>query len=369
MSLAPRRIVLLIDSLCQGGAQRQMTTLAILLHQRGHQIEVVIYHPLMFFEPELEEAGVRVTLIQKRSKPARLAAVRRHIRQRKPEVVIAFLATPSIMADLSAFPRRRFAVIVSERTGVGPEPRKGDRVRFQLHRLADAVVANGQNLADYVTRMAPWLEKKVHVIVNSVDLARYHPAPEPVGQVLRIAVLARIAHDKNPMRVLEAMVLFRKRRPHIPVSLDWYGNHLLSEGKPTPEWTALQEGITAAGLDGVFRTHLPVTDVVPLYQQASLILLASQWEGCPNVVCEAMACGRPVIASRVCDNHRLVHEGENGFLFDPTSSEDLAETLVRFAELSPEARTLMGQRSRALAETLLAPERLVDQYEALIAGI
>jgi len=366
-----KRIVLLIDSLCQGGAQRQITTLGVRLAKAGHHVRLLMYHPFDFFVPELEAAGVPVELVRLPHKLLRIPVFYHRLRALQPDAVIAFLNTPTILADLAAFPRSRFRVIVSERTGALDKPRPGDKTRFQLHRLADAVVTNGQHLADAVTQTAPWLKAKTHVIINCVDLERFHPTEEPEGDTIRIAVLARVSAEKNPMTVMRALQRLRDRRPDLSITLDWYGSRYLVNGEPTPAsatWLELDQALTDAEMHGVLRIHDPVNDVVPIYQGVSLILLASAYEGCPNVICEAIACGRPVLACRICDNHRLVHEGANGYLFDPTDPDQLADALERFADLTPDQRTAMGHASRRIAEDLLSPQTFLERYEHLIEG-
>ena len=118
-----------------------------------------------------------------------------------------------------------------------------------------------------------------------------------------------------------------------------------------------------------FRLHDPVEDVVSLYQQASAFCLPSFYEGTPNVICEAMACGRPILISRVCDNERFSIDGENGFLFDPHSADDIANTIIRFASLPPDGRRQMGIRSRERAETLFSRDRFITQFIDLIEGL
>jgi glycosyltransferase involved in cell wall biosynthesis len=82
-----------------------------------------------------------------------------------------------------------------------------------------------------------------------------------------------------------------------------------------------------------------------------------------------MACGRPVLASHVGDNAVLVKDGENGFLFDPESPEEIAESIQRFACLSMEEKERMGRRNRERAEQMFSPSVFVDRYIAIIEKI
>ena len=366
------RIELLIDSLVSGGAQRQMVELAVLLKKAGHDIRLLLYYDLDFFGDELRAADVPVQLIQSKGKLSRILKVRAAIRARKPDAVIAYLSTPSILAELAGLPRRKFAVIVTELTGTTGVKRKGDALRFQFHRLADAVVTNGQTLADFITREASWLQGKVHVIVNCVDLERFCPPEQPERtDRLSIAVLARLQPVKNPLVLLRAVILLRDQHG-IQAEVDWYGNRFYKDGRPTALSSLYQEliaGIEAGNLSGLFRVHDPTTNVTPIYQNASLVCLPSLWEGMSNVICEALSCGRPMLASRVCDNALLVHQGKNGYLFDPNDPQELADRLYDFSRLSTEERKTMGAHSRAIAEGLMAPQLFVQRYVDLAASL
>ena len=89
-------------------------------------------------------------------------------------------------------------------------------------------------------------------------------------------------------------------------------------------------------MENVFVFHSPSSSIQDEYCRADVFCLPSLYEGFPNVLCEAMSCGKPVLSSRVCDNPNIVKEGENGLLFDPNNTDDIAETVERFIDLSSE---------------------------------
>ena len=84
---------------------------------------------------------------------------------------------------------------------------------------------------------------------------------------------------------------------------------------------------------------------------------------------EAMACGVPVLASRVSDNPLLVDDGRTGLLFDPGSARDIADAMVRFADLPAEARARMGLEGRRRAEAMLSPETMIDSFIRLMTRL
>ena len=128
----------------------------------------------------------------------------------------------------------------------------------------------------------------------------------------------------------------------------------------------MQRAVRASGLADVFRLHDAAPDVVDLYGSASVVCLPSLYEGCSNVVCEALASGVPVVASDVGDNRTLVMDGETGFLCDPAAPRTIGEAILHFHELPARRKREMRRRARAHAEAMLAPERFVTSYVALI---
>jgi len=369
------KISCLIDSLNSGGAQRQLCMLAVGLKQAGFEMEIFTYHPLDFFRPLIEQNDIPLQLVESRSKIQRIRAIRRAIRNSNPDIVISYLNTPNLLAELSGLPLRNFALIVSERNmEYGGKTLRSLR-RFLLHLLADAVVTNSYAQAEFIRGKAPWLKSRLVTIPNCVDLDRFRPAPpDPVQnpEPIRVLVLGRFEPQKNPLALLAALEILVGEYRRTNLVVDWYGNDFFIDGKPTTKsslYLHLKEEIERRSLAGHFRIHPPERDVVQLYQSATVLCLPSLHEGCSNVICEAMACGIPVLASRVGDNALLVEDGVSGFLFSPDSPRDIADALVRFISLSPEERKEMGQVSRKMAEANFSLDEFVEKYRGLFAKL
>ena len=368
------RITLLIDSLESGGAQRQICILAVLLKNRGHGIRVLTYHPADFFRPMLDQASIPVECVRCRSKLHRIWAVRKAIRAGKPDVVIAYLNIPSVIAELASLPRRDYALIVSERSLDSPENTTAPQrlLLHGLHRFADAVVTNSHAQEAILCKVAPRLSPRVTTIFNCVDLDKFRPSVtvgrDRLGEI-RILCVGRFDSPKNYLRFLEAVEIVQRRHAKINLIINAYGSNFFVDGKPGPQsryYLNLQDALSQSSVQAKFHLHNPVKDVATLYQEADILCLASLYEGCSNVICEAMACGKPVLASRVGDNPILVEDGVSGFLFDPNSPDEIASAIVRFSKLSPEQRIVMGKIGRQRAEEMLSPKRFAGQYEELI---
>ena len=368
------RVTCCIDSLGQGGAQRQMSMLAVLLARRGHDVDVLTYRLARFFDPVVQAAGVPVRRLPPSGKLQRAGAVRRALGERQPHAVLAYLPGPSVYAELANLPRRRFGLIVSEFMVPGYTVRPAHLLRLAAHRLADAVVTETHHVRRLLVQAAPWLADRTVVIRNGVDLREFRPRNGEEGSdrvadgPTRVLVMAGYRREKNPFGMLGAMEHLRRLAPGERVELDWYGSVSSSDGLDGV-YQALNAAVQERGMQGVFRLHGAARDCAPLYQRASLVCLPSFWEGCANVICEAGASGVPMVVSDVGDNREFVIDGVTGFLADAHAPETIAGAILRFHRLSAAAKREMGRRARARAEALFDPDRFVDSYAALIEGV
>lgn len=112
---------------------------------------------------------------------------------------------------------------------------------------------------------------------------------------------------------------------------------------------------------------MPATDdVYELYQGADIFVLPSLSEGLSNSMLEALASHLPIMASRVAGNIELIEEGVNGFLFDPSSSQDVEKTICAILDRKDQL-SAMGKNSGVKSESYsidLAAQRYIDLYRA-----
>lgn len=377
-----KRIKLVIDHLGSGGAQRQICNLAICLKRRGFEVEVLTYWPHDFYASLLAKANIPLVYVSSHNRLHLIYAMRKAIRKNRPQAVIAFLSGPSLLVELAGLPKRNFAIIVSERSlDVSSIKSLRRSLKYFFHRFTDAVVSNSHAQRDRIKIIAPYLEKQNQVIINSVDLDCFKPATSPKPNrpyQLQILVLARLVPHKNPLGLLEAVAMLHRDHPALDLVVNWYGGPPVTEKHLDLRWVKesheeragyyreLKESIAQKSLQKRFRLHPAAQNVVPLYHEADAVCLPSFYEGTSNVICEAMACGIPLLTSRVSDNPRLVKEGRNGFLFDPSSPQDIANVIMRFADTSPAVRRTMGKEGRKMAESIFSPDLFANRFIKLI---
>ena len=363
------KILCIIDNLGSGGAQRQLVYLGRELKKRGNVVDFFVYHAGGFFRPALDELGIKVHQINKHYKidPSPFFKLYR-LCNRSYDVALAFLVMPSLYAELVRFLKvnHRIPLIVSERSlSIGISSFWGQILR-QAHRFATAVVTNSNTQTLWLSKNFPYLRTRLHVIYNGVDLEHFQPSPDRTFMPsfsCRLLGVGRISRAKNIPNLIKALSICTQQHA-IDVHVSWVGKvesttemklvrGVLKEHQFSNRWTWLGER----------------RDIAELMNNSDALILPSLWEGLPNVICEAMACGLPVLSSSVSDLSNIIEDGVQGFLFDPNNPQQIAQAIWRFVNLNESQRYAMGLAGRRFAEKELGLGHFVDQYEKLLFSV
>jgi glycosyltransferase involved in cell wall biosynthesis len=358
------RITCFIDSLGAGGAQRQLCTLAVLLKRSGADVSIITYHSNDFFLPIIENEGIKHSCIGNGSRTKRFIDIRAALQNRNHDVVLAFLPAPSIYAELSGLPKRKWGLVVSERSAVPGNHSASFQWKRLLHQTADYVCTNSHTNRLMIEHAVPKLSGRVVTIYNAIDFDTFYPRPTDFRKTgtNKIVVVASHQQNKNLLGLIEAISITRKKYGSTDVVIDWYGEiHPDSD----PYDKGLQV-IQERGLGNCFHFYPANESIAEIYNKADAVGLFSYYEGLPNVVCEAMACGCPILLSNVSDATNLVKEGVNGFLFDPRSPNEIADAIMKFIRLKSVAREIMSKKSREMAEHMFSPDEIVNRYLTIL---
>ena len=322
---------------------------------------VSIYHDDRFYLDQLQTNEVPYIYLKKANNSFfRICHVARYIRQIKPDVVISYLETPSICACVAKLFNRHFKLIVSERNTTQHTGRN-EKIRFNLFRLADYVVPNAYSQESYIKTTFPKLANKTITIPNFVDLEHFVPPLERHRrEIPEVMVAASIWASKNTLGFIDAVAVLKDKGFSFHIS--WYGLNT----KHIDYINQCKSKIERLGVANYIELKEKTSNIKERYQDADYFCLPSFYEGTPNVICEAMACGLPIVCSDVCDNSKYVLEGKNGFLFNPKDADSIVAAFERLFVLSNEEYDSFCHYSRSLAEQKLSQESFVNGYEKLI---
>ena len=354
------KIICIIESLAQGGAERQLIGLSNKLAECGNHVEIWTYYKDEFYLGLLNKAVKYRYLDKAASKVKRIPTFYKELKQADPDTVIAYLSTSTIIACVCKLLGLRYKLIVSERNTTKIITFK-DRIRFNLFRLADFVVPNSHTQEDVLNTHFPFLKSKVRCITNFVEMDRFKALERNIDVVSgnRILVVARIAPQKNTLNFIKALSVLQKRG--VDFSCEWYG-------LPTDKvyFDECKRLVDETGLSGHFSFHSPVSNISDVYSKASVLCLPSIHEGFPNVVCEAMASGLPIICSNISENKYIVKDGENGWLHSPENIEDIADKLESFTKVGTDERIRMGVSNRSLIDEMCSFGSFIKKYKEII---
>ena len=356
-----KNVLCLIENLGPGGAERQLTGLAVMLQQQGWQTEVCYYVKNEFYLSYLLTNGVNGCFLSEASNSKkRFFALRKHIKAVKPDTVISFSASSSIIACLLKLSGAKFNLVVSERNTTQIIDKRV-KLRFFVYRWADHIVPNSQSQALFISKYFSNLSNKVKVITNFVDTDQFSPINKslPWHEETNIVCVGRLMRQKNIPLFVNAIK--RIVDDGYNVHLNWFGQDLMDDYSEE-----CHAAISDSHLENVFVFHTPSSKIQYEYCRADVFCLPSLYEGFPNVLCEAMSCGLPILCSRVCDNPSIVYEGKNGYMFNPNCIDDMVATIECFINLSAEKKKDMGIKSREIAVDLFSKDRFIQNYISLL---
>ncbi len=364
------RILLVIDHLSSGGAQRQLALLACRLAARGHGVDCFVYHRHNFQRDQLAAAGVRILEHPKKTKYsiAPIKSLRQYLQKNEYDIVLSFLTTPNLYCILARFGLKNPPpLVISERSSTG-NPNRGWRTALaeRCYRFANRMTVNSHHLRTYFLDNYPWATERVSTIWNGVELERFKFQPMlQQRKPLRLVAVGQIGRFKNAHCLVEAMAIARDKH-HCELTIDWIARRWPNLKPAEQEYVEeLDARLKQLGLEAQWRWVAERQHIEHVLGDYHALVHTSVVEGLPNVICEALATGRPVLASDTLDHPRLVQHEKTGYLFNPASPASLAEAMVRLSELDDGELQAMGTAARGFAEGNLSADIYVDQYEKL----
>lgn len=353
-----KKIVCLIGHLGSGGAERQLCYLASFLKKNEYQVELWTYLPNDFYKYILDEAGVSYRCISEaESKYKRFFVIKKELQKANPDVVISYLDTPSIVACICKLLGGQFKLIVSDRNTTQKMTIR-TRIQFFLFRFADWIVPNSHSQARFIKTKYSYLSNKVRCITNYIDTEKFQPIENKISSMpLKILTVARVMPQKNFIQYMKAIRLVVDRG-YSDFKIEWVGQSLGDD-----YFNRCMSVVKELQLDN-YVTYSPQNqNIIEKYQSADIFCLPSLYEGFPNVICEAMSCGLPILCSNVCDNPNIVTV-ENGILFSPTDVNDIADAIIRMLSINDYSQ--YAKRNRLRAKEIFSQQNFIDAYLNII---
>jgi N-acetyl-alpha-D-glucosaminyl L-malate synthase BshA len=360
-----------------GGSGVVATELATSLARRGHEVHVLSSEipfrlreqtgPVTFHAvetpayPLFREPQYVLSLSTKIVNVARTHALDIiHAHYAVPHAAGAYLARQILASHGAAVPKVVTTLHGTDITLVGADPSYRETVAFCIEQ-SDGVTAVSESLRDDTYRHLR-LSSPIVVVPNFLDCSRYAPMPDPA---LRARVCPPDRYDSlllhvsnfRPVKRLDAVVdVFRRVRARRRAKIV-----LVGDG---PERGRVEALAREAGLAEHLEILGEMDDVRPLLSVADAFLLPSAQESFGLAALEAMACGAPVVASRVGGLPEVLTDGLTGFLRAPEDHEGMAQAILDLLD-DPSLRQRVAALARASVVDRFDEDRVVPMYEAL----
>jgi UDP-glucose:(heptosyl)LPS alpha-1,3-glucosyltransferase len=245
-----------------------------------------------------------------------------------------------------------------------------------LSRRSDRVIANSEGVRRELVGLAGVAPEKIQVLHNFIDVEKFHPPDADERRAARarwslrdgeLALLlpGRIGLQKNQIGLAFALARL-SRQGKLPAHV-----RILLAGRNRDKLYArlLPLVLRALGLAARVTFLGSVSEMVSLYHAADALVLPSLYEGLPNAVLEAHACGLPAVVSHAANIDGLVLEGASGFEVPTFDAEALADALARLIALSDDERRALGARGRAHIAAAFSVERVLEETVRLYDGL
>jgi glycosyltransferase involved in cell wall biosynthesis len=202
---------------------------------------------------------------------------------------------------------------------------------------------------------------KVTLIPNGIDTNYFKPGirDQKPYDLFYISMVARFSKTKAQDELVEAMHMIRKEHPQI--------NLLLTLAGDGENFEYVKQKAKALNLmDCIqFTGKIDEERVMHILQQTDLYVHATHHETMSTSIMQAMACGLPVMTSKITGVQHMVREGENGILFPPSQPEELSKSICEMIRNKPK-RTALGNQARAYALQHFSHVSMFEKYNQLI---
>ena len=372
--MAPQRhkILFVTPGLRQGGAERQLLELIRRLPDRFEPVLCLYEAESVHYREYLVPGEPRHVVGSRWMSLRGLARLARIIAEERPAILHSYRDRSNFWTRLAM---QLYGVsvpilITSVRNrGIAPFNLLTESI---FADFTDKVLSNSVGVRDELRCWAHVPESKLAVIHNFANLTQFRPPADGERQAARErfslaatdqawVLPGRISMQKHQIGLLAALRSLRQEG-----RLPAHERFLLAGRERDHTYSRIVRALIERwGLGRHVRLLGSVTDVLALYHAADLALLPSLYEGMPNAVIEAQACGLPVLVSRAANADGLVAPGITGFEVPTADRHALAAELKKAFACSPEELRGLGEQGRERVRRMLDNESLLGMFTSL----
>jgi glycosyltransferase involved in cell wall biosynthesis len=366
--------ILHIVGLAHGGVGRHMSSLLEGCDSRRFDSTVAMAVDTSSLRPRFEQLGVRVVPLDldhyggPRSNARAFKQLATLLRNERFDVIQTHTSVAGAIGRLAAKMFTRTPVVHMIHAFAG-HPYRSPLVRKvatfierRLDRYTDFYIVGSRAMLDRGVSQKIFTADKVELISNSVDLAQFDEpgADDPMpptaneGRTVTVGFLGRLEEQKGAVYLIRAAakVLAHNRAVRFVIAGD---GRLREPLESLARKLGVAEAVTFLG----WRR-----DSAALLKQIDILAMPSLWEAFGLSAAEAMAAGKPVVASSVEGLPEVVEDGRTGILVSPADDDALARAILDLS-VDPARRRAMGIAGRARVERLFSLDQMIARNEQL----
>ncbi len=362
IDLTQLRICFLAGTLAQGGAERQLFYMLKALRSVGATPHLLCLTQGEFWEEPIRALGVPVTWVgQSPGRVARVHSVIAACRQLKPQILQSQHFYTNLYAAVAARCLGLHEIGAVRASGYHEVLETGRLLGWLSLNLPRQIAANSQTAVKYTIQQGA-AARRVFFLPNVIDDEAFAVPDRQLARAaladdtLQLLTIGRLEAQKRVDRLLNLIAKLREQVTR-PFKLTIAGDGSLR--------ATLEQQARALGLwPELVEFRGIVKNTAPLYREADMFLLTSDFEGTPNVVMEAMAAGLPIVCTNVGGVAELIESGKSGLTFEPNDEAGFLAALVELIN-NPARQAALGTAAHHHIATHHSLTRLPQAFAAL----
>ncbi|MBN1559798.1 glycosyltransferase [candidate division KSB1 bacterium] len=331
-------IVFIAGTLGLGGAERQLYYVLQALRRNGMTPVVLSITSGEAWEDKIRELGVQVRWIGRCKFPlVRLLSILLLLLRHRPEIIQSVHFHTNLYTMLAARLLHVFEIGAIRNDAYGEVRRLKRWGGLLLHspRVLFANSAHGiKNAIDLGVPPA-----RLRLLPNAVDSSIFKPSRKKHDGSVHVVTIGRLAPQKRMDRFL---AVFKRVTLQRSLQVDVKGT-IVGSGPLREELLAYARELRL--FPRFVQLRESTDDILSVYRDADILVLTSDYEGTPNVVLEAMACGLPVVAFGIAAIREIICHAETGIIVEPGDISAMANVIVSLAN-DKEWRESIGRQAR-----------------------
>lgn len=350
------RICIFIKALTAGGAEKQSILLAHALKD-DHEVIFIVFENRIDerFHSLLEPLKIPFYTLDG-SLPSRIQKVYRLLKLHRTEALFSYLATDNLVGGLIG----RLAGVKYIVGGIRNSRIDGWKMPVQrwLHRRVHSFTIFNNDSGRESLIQKGFRSNKSVVIENCFDREMVGGEyPEERSSKISILMVGRFVPQKDYDTALDTISFLKDELGNTNFIVTIIGHGELKG--------AIREKIASSNLEQWIKIVENPPEIYPYYRGADIYFTCSIFEGFSNTIMEAMSFSLPVVATDVGDNHKLVSNGENGYLLPAKDVSGLANALNSLCNMT-DLRNSFGTKSIKLLRKNYSPEAFKEKYNEFI---